>query len=167
MEEGLDGLAFRRCSWLPIRDFVKRGTASLYTVFRKLRKEPIDNIGTWQARINGGAVQTAFLNRDAMDRSMAGGEIVNNQTNPPVAPPDGTVFGCYGCTATPKGHWTWQRTSVPGSSAWVNVTAGREITPAQDGSRTDGRWVVVDTVRAGKPTFSVYHRCFLDHRLGC
>ena len=84
--------------------------------------------------------------------AVAGGEIINR---PFFDRPDGEVWGCFGCTATPVGVVPWQRTTVYGNQGWVTIESAQNIT----GSRTDGRWQVDSLPGA----FKVVHHCDRQH----
>jgi hypothetical protein len=101
---------------------------------------------------------------DGMALAVASGEIVGDSPIYNFTYPDGKVFGCYGCTATPLGLVPWQRTTSAGSRGWFNVSSGAiDIT---DPAKTDGRWQVTP-IPTGGGAFSIYHECYSDHRLGC
>jgi hypothetical protein len=156
---GFGGQRVQECEWL---DQTARGESNLYTVYRVLTQR-FGNSSTWQANINGREKSVRFMPFDAAPRSVAGGEIGNEQA-PPRIHPDGNVYGCYGCTATPKGMWGWQRTTVAGSSQWQNINSATNITQAIFGdSKTDGRWVVGSL----PGPFSVSHECSDEQPTGC
>jgi hypothetical protein len=152
---GITGQSVQECEFL---EPVARGTSGLYTVYR-VNTSRFGNDKTWQVNINGKFQTLRYLAFDAARLAVAGGEI--RQRGILGVYGDGTVSGCYGCSATPLGLWNWQKTTVSGSVAWMNVLSAAPIAPPIS---TDGRWVVTG-VQPGP--FSVRHVCDPSHAYGC
>lgn len=148
----------QQCEWLTP---VARATSNLHTVYRKL-SSAVGNDKTWQVNINGVAKHLRYIAVDGMRIAVAGGEIRNNSPQYFVHG-DGTVYGCYGCSATPLGVWNWQRTSIAGSSGWQDIADADDITAANVQGKSDDRWEVSPL----PGPFYVLHRCKTDHSLGC
>ena len=149
-----------QCEWL---NPVAPGSSHLFTVYRKLAANVVPaSTKVWQVNIDSEPINSQYIGDDGMQVALAGGELIN--ANPdPVAIPDGTVFGCYGCKSTPVGLWHWQWTPVEGASGWRDVTSANVLDSSNTGNRNDGRW----TVTGFPGPFVVHHVCKSDHTLGC
>jgi hypothetical protein len=159
---GTQPTVIQDCAWLSV---APRGRSNLYTVYRK-RQAATGNQTTWQANINGRRRTVRQMGVDGMEVAVAGGELIHKQAVPTYYP-DGRIYGCFGCTATPLGVIRWQRTTAVGSSGWFNITSAQNITSALElygqPVATDDRWQVGPLPGA----FEVFHPCDPDHRYGC
>jgi hypothetical protein len=149
------GGADYRCAWGATTPL---GSAQAYAVYRR-NQSATGNTTTWQVNLNGVEQAQALPGFDAALRAIAGGEIVNPDGILPFDRPDGKVYGCYGCVATPLGVMLWQRTASAGNAGYVNINSANNITEPPFTSTS--RWTVGNLPGA----FEVSHRC--DGRHGC
>jgi hypothetical protein len=90
---------------------------------------------------------------------VGGGEIRGGAHT--FAYPDGTVYGCYGCTDTALGRIPWQRALFVGSTGWTTIESAQNI--RHPDFHSDNKWTVGDL----PSPWVVQHVCDADHARGC
>lgn len=97
---------------------VTQSASNLYSIYRK-NSSGTGNFTTWQVNINGAQVHVRNVGFDGAQIALASGELTTDAIVFQLfGHIDGTVYGCYGCSATPLGVIGWQWTTLDSSSGW-------------------------------------------------